>query len=150
MSNFTDDKDLKSEYDLGWKEYKIISLFKEEKKASPHKVKRQLQCDLCGYYHVSKHDMKLHLDIHLHQTEKMIGTMDICLTSLLGSDNQNIVIKPKLSQIGRLRDHINIHIGEEPNQCDACSARFTRSSDLKKHALIHSGEKHAFSSLKNE
>ena len=70
MSNYFGSEDIKPEYDLCWKECKM------EKNASPHKVKQQLKCDQCGTSHISKYDMKRHLDINLKHTRKTFARTD--------------------------------------------------------------------------
>ncbi|CAO1328227.1 unnamed protein product [Diamesa tonsa] len=40
-----------------------------------------------------------------------------------------------------LQEHILVHSGEKPNQCNICSKRFTFKTTLASHLRIHSGER---------
>ncbi|MCP4520389.1 MAG: C2H2-type zinc finger protein, partial [Cytophagales bacterium] len=40
-----------------------------------------------------------------------------------------------------MKEHVKIHTGEKPFQCEICKRAFSQHSHLKRHALIDTGEK---------
>lgn len=43
----------------------------------------------------------------------------------------------KCSKRWNLIDHIKMHLGVKPYECDQCGARFTQKGNLKKHMKVH-------------
>ena len=52
-----------------------------------------------------------------------------------------IYVPIALQESGALKRHALIHSGEKPYKCDLCAYSTTESGALKKHKLRHSGEK---------
>ena len=133
---------------MGWTEYEMNLLFTGTLQSSSHKEKYQFKCDLCGFSHFSKYDIRRHLDDHVIQSRKTLAKTDI-FSKPINSQKQYScdICSAKFNQLGYVRYHIDIHINESPHRCgkklyqSVCPARFTQVSALKKHGLLHSGEK---------
>jgi len=51
------------------------------------------------------------------------------------------VCNREFTQASNLRRHDLIHTGERPFDCETCNKKFSRLSDLRRHSLVHTGER---------
>ncbi|CAL4066301.1 unnamed protein product, partial [Meganyctiphanes norvegica] len=45
------------------------------------------------------------------------------------------------SRNGKLKSHMNVHVGDRPFKCSQCEKTFSQNSNLITHMTVHSGEK---------
>ena len=105
------------------------------------------------HYHIKDQDIHHMTDISMHER---IGESDAIDTGGLWSSNTarsrdeaHKYLQKKLfkcdkysaKRSGDMKKHQLVHPGEKPYMCGECAYSTTQSGDLKTHRLVHSGEK---------
>ena len=78
-------------------------------------------------------------------TSNQLDTAEDCKQSDTPCDDQTHVEsgkrkRKKLTHSNNLKRHMLIHNGEKPFSCKVCSKKFTRSSSLKRHMFVHNSD----------
>jgi len=115
-----------------------------------HTGEKQFTCSFCGKMHRFPNDLKIHI-MRIHTGEKPFGC-SFCGKKFVTSHQCNMHERGHKGQLpecpvcgGRyLRLHAHMLIHSENNYkhiCSVCKKAFWRSDHLRKHMLVHTGEK---------
>ncbi|XP_055870200.1 zinc finger protein 107-like [Biomphalaria glabrata] len=111
-----------------------------------HTGLRQFKCPLCQEHFTTLSQLNKHKLVHSEEkvTRKQTGRKKCRKLAILEKSQwkHEITLKCALCQkhfisLSRLKRHLLIHSGERPYKCKVCSKSFNQSSTLKRHHLIH-------------
>jgi len=114
-----------------------------------HTEEKPFSCSFCDKKFHMSHDRKKH-ELHhrgeLPQCPVCGGTyVNLYNHMLVHSDNNYkhicSVCKKAFRVAGTLRKHMLVHTGERPYTCNDCGGRFRTGTHLKKHMVVHIKEK---------
>lgn len=104
---------------------------------------RTLSCKLCGESFHSRSSLMMHVKSHANNTATLCPPKHAALVALEthGENNLCYICGKTFTTRTHLKRHMLVHTGQKPHCCKECGKRFARSECLRIHMRIHTVEK---------